>query len=78
MFNMMVFQLSACVVLALTEPHPHVMGVVVDDEEAVAEAMWGVDINWTLEVKGQVEKGTGGFRANGCVAWCRSGLVEQV
>jgi hypothetical protein len=37
------FQLIACVVLALKEPHPH--GVVVDDEMALAEAMWGGDIN---------------------------------
>jgi hypothetical protein len=29
----------SCVVLARKEPHPHVMGMVVDDEHAVAEAM---------------------------------------
>jgi hypothetical protein len=45
------FRLRACVVLALKEPHPHVMGVVVDDDQAVAEAMRGGDIKWTLEVK---------------------------
>jgi hypothetical protein len=71
------FQLRACVVLALKEPHPHAMGVVVDDEQAVAEAMWGGDINWTLKVIGHVEKRTGGFRASGSVAWCNSGLVQQ-
>jgi hypothetical protein len=59
------------------EPHPHVMGMVVDDEQAIVEAMRGEDINWTREVRGQVDMGTGGFRASGSVAWCSSGLVEQ-
>jgi hypothetical protein len=35
------------------------MCVVVDDEQAIAEAMWGGDINRTPKVKGHVEKGTG-------------------
>ena len=72
------FQLIACVVLGLKEPHPHVMGMVVDDEQAVAEAMWGGDSNKNLKVRGHVEKGTGWFRASSGVAWCNSGLVEQV
>ena len=52
------FELKACVVLALKEQHPHVMGVVVDDEHAVAEAMWGGDIDWAQEVIGQVKERT--------------------
>jgi hypothetical protein len=71
------FQLIACVVLALKEPHPHVMGMVVDDEQAVAEAMWGGDTNKNPKVRGHVEKGTGGFRASSNVAWCNTGLLEQ-
>jgi hypothetical protein len=70
------FQLSACVVFGLEEPHPHVMGMVVDDEQELAEAMWGGDINMTPKVRGHVE-GTGWFRASGGVAWCNNGLVEQ-
>jgi hypothetical protein len=46
------FRLSACVVFGLEEPHPHVMGMVVDDEQAVAEAMWGGGINMTPKVGG--------------------------
>jgi hypothetical protein len=35
------------------------MGMVVDDEHAVAEAiMWGGDINRTPEVRGEVEERT--------------------
>jgi hypothetical protein len=45
------FQLSACVVFGLEEPHSHVMGMVVDDEQAIAESMWGGDINRTLKVR---------------------------
>jgi hypothetical protein len=71
------FQLNACVVLGLEEPYPHVLGMVVDDEHAKAEAMWGEDINTTPKVRGQVEKGTGGFRASNGVAWYSSGLEEQ-
>jgi hypothetical protein len=33
------FQLRTCVVFRVQEPHPHVVGVVVDDEQAVPEAM---------------------------------------
>jgi hypothetical protein len=41
------FQLRTRIVFGLEEPHPHVMGVVVNDEQAVAEAMWrGVD-DWS-------------------------------
>jgi hypothetical protein len=71
------FQLRACVVLGLKEPHPHVMGMVVDDEQAIAEAMWGGHINWTPKVRGQVDKGTGGFCTCNNVTWCNNGLVEQ-
>jgi hypothetical protein len=53
------------------------MGMVVDDEKAIAEAMWGGDMKWTKEVREHVEKRTGGFRASGGVAWCNSGFVEQ-
>jgi hypothetical protein len=53
------------------------MGMVVDDERAEVEAMWGWDINRTPKVKGHVEKGTGGFRASNNVVWCSSGLLEQ-
>jgi hypothetical protein len=47
------FQLRACVFLGLEKPHPHVMGMVVDDEQAIAEAMWGGNINGTPEVRGE-------------------------
>jgi hypothetical protein len=53
------------------------MGMVVDDEQALAESMWGGDINKTPKVKGHVEKGTGWFRASSGVTWCINGLVEQ-
>jgi hypothetical protein len=69
------FQLRTCVVFTLQEPHPHVVGVVVDDEQAVAEAMWGGDIDWSSEVSGQVEEGAGWFCASGGVARCRCGFV---
>jgi hypothetical protein len=71
------FQRRACVVFELKEPHPHVVCVVVDDEQAIAETMWGRDINWTQKVEGHVEKGTGWFRARSSVAGCNNGLVEQ-
>jgi hypothetical protein len=32
--------------------------MVVDDEQAVAEAMWGGDTNGTPEVRGEVEERT--------------------
>jgi hypothetical protein len=51
--------------------------MVVDDEQAVAESMWGEDMNMTPKVRGRVEKGTGRFRASSGVAWCNIGLVEQ-
>jgi hypothetical protein len=35
----------ACVVFRLEEPHPHVVCVAVDTEQALAEAMWGWDIH---------------------------------
>jgi predicted RNA-binding protein YlxR (DUF448 family) len=35
------FHLRACVVSGLKKPHPHLVCMVVDDEQAVAEAMWG-------------------------------------
>jgi hypothetical protein len=53
------------------------MGVVVDDEHAIAEVMWGGDINWTPKVRGHVEEGTGEVRASSGVAWCCCSLVEQ-
>jgi hypothetical protein len=53
------------------------MGVLVDDEQAIAEAMLGGDIRQTPQVKRHVEKGTGEFRESGSGAWCNSGLVEQ-
>jgi hypothetical protein len=71
------FQLTACVVFGVEEPHPHVMGMMVNDEQAVAEAMWGGDTNMTPNVSGHVEKGTGWFRASGGAAWCTSDLVEH-
>jgi hypothetical protein len=51
--------------------------MVVDDEQALAEAMWGGDINLTPKVKGHVQEGTEWFRASSGVAGCRCGLVEQ-
>jgi hypothetical protein len=53
------------------------MGMVVDNEEALAEAMLGGDNNGTPEVRGEVEERTRGFRASGCVSWCSSVFVEQ-
>jgi hypothetical protein len=41
------FQLRTRIVFGLEEPHPHVMGVVVNDEQAVAEAKWGGDVDWS-------------------------------
>ena len=70
------FQFRTCVVFRLKEPHPHVVGVVVDDEQALAEAMWGGDIDRAPEVSGQVEEGVGWLRASGCVAWCSCGFVK--
>jgi hypothetical protein len=70
------FQLRTCVVFKLKEPHPHVVGVVVDDEQAVAETMWGGDIDRAPKINGQVEEGVGWFRASGCVARCSFGFVE--
>jgi hypothetical protein len=58
------FQLKAYVVFGLKEPHPHVGSMVIDDEQAVAEAMWGGDLNLTPKIRGQVEKGAGWFRAS--------------
>jgi hypothetical protein len=43
-------QLRGGVVFGLKEPHSHVLFVVVDDEQAVAEAMWGGDNQWTPKV----------------------------
>jgi hypothetical protein len=71
------FQLRTCIVFGLEEPHPHVMGVVVNDEQAVAEAMWGGDIDRSPEVGGHVEEGTGGFRAGNSVARCSCGFMLQ-
>jgi hypothetical protein len=51
------------------------MGVVVNDEQSVAEAMWGGDVDMSPEVRGQVEEGTGGFRAGNGVARCSCGFV---
>jgi hypothetical protein len=53
------------------------MGMVVDDEQVIAESMWGGDINMAPKVREQVEKGTGWFRASSGVAWRNIGLVEQ-
>jgi hypothetical protein len=46
------FQLRTRIVFGLEEPHPHVMGVEVNDEQAIAEAMWGGDVDWSPEVRG--------------------------
>jgi hypothetical protein len=62
------FQLRACVVFGQMEPHPHVVCMVIDDEQAVAEAMWGGDINRTQEVRGPVQEGTEWFRPTTCAA----------
>jgi hypothetical protein len=39
------FQLRTRIVFGLEEPHSHVMGVVVNDEQALAETMWGGDVD---------------------------------
>jgi hypothetical protein len=36
------------------------MSMVVDDEQTVAEAMWGGDNNWTLKVRGEERRGEDG------------------
>jgi hypothetical protein len=51
------------------------MGVVVNDEQVVAEAMWGGDVDKSPEVRGHVEEGTGRIRAGNGVAWCSRGFV---
>jgi hypothetical protein len=48
------FQLRTRIVIGLEEPHPHVLSVVVNDEQVVAEAMWGGDVDWSPEVRGHV------------------------
>jgi hypothetical protein len=70
------FQLRTCIVFRLQEPHPHVVGVVVvDDEQAIAEAMWGGDIDWSREISGHVEEWAGWFRASGGFARFSCGFV---
>jgi hypothetical protein len=69
------YQIRTCVVFRLKKSHPHIVGVVVDDEQAVAEAMWGGDIDKSLEISGQVEEGAGWFRASGGVARSSCGFV---
>ena len=69
------FQFRTCVVFRLKEPHPHVVGVVVDDEQGVAEAMCGGDIDRSPEISGQVEEGAGWFRSSGGVTRCNCGFV---
>jgi hypothetical protein len=69
------FQLITCIVFCLEEPHPHVMSVVVNNEQAVVEAMWGGDVDKSPEVIGQIEEGTGKFRAGSGAAWCSRGFV---
>jgi hypothetical protein len=46
------FLLRTRIVFGFEEPQPHVMGVVVNDEQAVAEAMWGGDVDGSPEVRG--------------------------
>jgi hypothetical protein len=55
------FQLKAYVVLAIKKPHQHVMGVVVDDEQAIAEGMRGGDINWPQRSEDVLRRGREGF-----------------
>jgi hypothetical protein len=69
------FQLQTRIVFGLEEPQPHVMGVVVNDEQALAKAMWGGGVDWSPEVRGHVEEGTARFRAGSGVARCNCGLV---
>jgi hypothetical protein len=45
------FHLVACVIFGLKQPHPHVMVMVVDDEQTIAEVMWGGDINRARKVR---------------------------
>jgi hypothetical protein len=51
------------------------MGVVVNDEQSLAEAMWGEDVDWSPEVRGHVEERAGRFCADNGVAWCSRGIV---
>jgi hypothetical protein len=50
------FHLRVCVLFGLKGPHPHVVCMVVDDEQALTEAMWGWDFNWTPKVRGHVQE----------------------
>jgi hypothetical protein len=72
-----VFQLCARVLFGLQEPHPHVVRMVIDNEQAVAESMGGRDIDMGLDIRGKVQRRAGQFRARGGVARCKSSLVEQ-
>jgi hypothetical protein len=42
--------LRACIVFGLQEPYPHAVFVVINDEQAMAEAIWGWDIHMTPNV----------------------------
>jgi hypothetical protein len=69
------FKLRTCIVFRLKEPHPHVVGVVVDDKQAIADAVWGGDIDWSPKISGHVEGGARWFRASGGVARWSCGFV---
>jgi hypothetical protein len=52
--------------------------MVIDNEQAIAEAMGGWDIHMASNVTGKVQEGVGWFRARSGVAGCKNGmLVEQ-
>jgi hypothetical protein len=69
--------LFARVIFVLQEPHPHVVCMMIDHEQAVAEAMGGWDIHMAPDVRGKVQHGAGWCRARSGVAGCNCGLVEQ-
>jgi hypothetical protein len=37
------------------------MGVVVNDEQAVAEAMWGANVDWSQRIEERLKRGREGF-----------------
>jgi hypothetical protein len=55
-FQQVGLKLRARVVFGLNETHPHVVGVMVDDEEVIAKSVRGGDIHWGPDVGRQVHE----------------------
>jgi hypothetical protein len=50
--------------------------VVINNEQAISEAMEAWDVNMAPDVRGKVQHGAGWFYARGGVAGCENGIVE--